>query len=731
MLAGVLALLGVALGVLVLWVDPNDYREPVSRLVREHAGVELKLAGELGWRFYPVLGFRAQQVGLALRADAPPLMQVEALTVGVKLLPLLTKNIEVDALEIRGLRAHLVRDARGNNNWQPPAMPAGEIGGAAAVPSPASATAAPASTAGTLPRIRIPEITVRDAQIRYEDQKAAQDYRVEVPLLAFTEVTLEAKKFAAADLALEAVLTGLLARPLSLTLRATAHFDQPADVVELKLNRVQVANLQARGQVRAERISAAPQFRGKLQTDAFDLKQLLQTLGMDPPQTRDSAALTHVQADLTFSGTPQQIAIAPLQGQLDDSTLTGEIALTDLATQAVRFDLKLDRLDVDRYLPPASATAKKAASAAPATSSAPAKPEWIPVQALRDLNLAGRFRADELVVKKIPVRTLGLRVQARSGDVQVNDLAAQLLQGSLAGRIGLDVRGAQPRIVTRIDLDNLQLQELLAPFVPLAVLSGRSSLAVDTRTQGNDADTLLRQALGQLNLRVADGVLHGVNLNQLVVAALKQKMGDFTVLMPDYETRLPKALKGDMAIRQLLANMTVENGHLITPGLNAQTDAGQFRASGDIDLVAQAFDYRFGVVLSSLDDHRYLKGAEWPVRCKGSASIPVQDWCRPDLNGMGLVLQKAAGIALREKATEKLGEKLGVPGASAAEVKQKAQQKAQEKVNEQVGKQLDKWLKRSRKKEAAAPAAVDQPAAEPVLAEPAPTESSTTASPAP
>ena len=733
-LLGVLALVVLAVGALVVLVDPNDYREDISKMAREGAGVELKLGGELGWSFYPVLGFRAHDVGLSLRSDAPQLVQVDAFSVGVRLLPLLSKKIDVDGLDISGLKANLIVDAKGGNNWQPPVAPgdvsaSGAQAGAPAASSTSTSTAGESSSA--IPDIRIPKITIRDSQIKYEDQQAKAAYTVDLPLLELTDVNLDeafplvlqarvrdnakldldvdlktrvradpaGKKFAASDLDLNTTVGGIFAAPVKATVQGDLQFDQGADTANVNLSTLQLANVQATAQVEASAVSSAPQFKGTLKTASFDLKALLTTLGIEPPVTSDAAAMTRVQADLAFSGTPEKIRIAPLQLKLDDSTLSGEAAITDVATQALRFNLKLDRLDADRYMPPESADKKSSDKVAAAggaagassagNSSAPAG-DLIPVEPLRGLNINGKFTAGEVVVKKIPVRDIGLSIKALNGDVQVSNLGAKLLQGSLSGSAGVDVRGAQPQIATNIDLQNLQMGDLLQPFVQTEVLTGRSSVKLDTRTSGNDMDTLLKQALGQLNLNVADGMLHGVNLNQVVVDALKQKIGDFTLLMPDYETRLPKALKGDTQIRNLLANMKVENGHLITPAMNADTDAGQLNATGDIDLLEQSFDYRFGVVLASLADHKYLKGTEWPVRCKGGASIPVQDWCRPDMSAFGGVLQKAAGVAMRDKATEKLGEKLGIEGASETEVKQQAEQKAKEKVNQELGKQLDK-----------------------------------------
>lgn len=111
-------------------------------------------------------------------------------------------------------------------------------------------------------------------------------------------------------------------------------------------------------------------------------------------------------------------------------------------------------------------------------------------------------------------------------------------------------------------------------------------------------------------------------------------------------------------------------------------------------MLQQAFDYRFGVVLASLADNKYFKGTQWPVRCQGKLSTAVSTWCRPDSQAIGDIVQKAATIAMRAKATEKLGEKLGIQNADEAAVKQEAKQKAKEKVNEELGKQFNKLLQR-------------------------------------
>lgn len=724
-LGGVLALLAVLLTALVVLVDPNDYRQQISQIAQEKAGITLTLGGDLGWSFYPVLGFDANNVSVALQPQVPALVQVKTLAVGVKLLPLLSKQIEIDGIEVDGLDAHLIVNADGTNNWQRPAAP-----------PPAAAPATADNAQGALPVIRIPLVNIKDSQIRYEDKQGGKDYIVEVPRLQLNNVSLEedfplllearirekagldarlklsaelgadlaAKIYRAEDIEIDATVAGVMAEAITLDASGSAVVDQQKDTADLTFDALQLEDLKASLLVQAIALSTAPKFSGKLTTETFDAKLLLKTLGMSAPETRDPDAMRNVSLDVVFSGTPQQISVKPLTLVLDESKLAGTVAVTDLSRQAVQFDLNIDKISLDRYLAPDVATPETAAPAtkAPATnapaagkkgSASTADAALLPVEALRTLNLQGKFTADELIVKEISVHKLGFSVNARDGDVRLGDVRAKLLDGTLQGAAGVDVRGTQPKITTQLALNDLKTEALLAPWVKDPVLSGRSTFRFDVGTQGNDSGTLLRQALGQLNVNIADGVLHGVNLNQLVADAVRQKMGNFTALMPDYETRLPKALKGDTQLRNLLANMRIENGHLITPDLKADSDAGQLNAKGDIDLVAQSFDYRFGVVLASLADHKYLKGTEWPVRCRGSLEAPVKDWCRPDGNAVGEVLKKAGNTALREKATEKLGEKLGIPAGNEAEVKEKAQ----EKVNQQINRQLDKWLNRDKK----------------------------------
>lgn len=726
LLLGVLGLLLVViagLGALFLWVDPNDYKDELRHLAREQTGLELRLDGELGWSFYPVLGFQLQNAGGALRKDAAPLIHIDELSIGLRLLPLLSSKIEVDALDISGLQLNLVVNKQGQNNW----TPSQASGKAASTTTAPALSSSPEKQAGTLPAIYIPQLHVRNSQLNYEDQQHQHQQRLrfdlnelrvrdlrldtafplqlkgrlsdqsglDLDLMLTTQLRVDegAQKITADGLELQSLLKGKTAAPLPVDLQGHLVFDQQADSLELNLSRLQSAPFVAVAELQANTLSQSPTFKGYLRSETFNAKTLLENLAITAPAMQDKSALERVKVDLTFSGDRKQIKIDPLTLYVDDSTLSGHFALVDWTSQSLGFALKLDHIDLDRYLPPPvtqapSVTSTALTDASPTTVNA----ALIPVETVRTLKASGRFSADEIIINKVPIRDLVLAIEARNGDVQITQLQAKAWQGSLNGTVGLDVRGQQPQWRSDIDVQNVLMQEVLRSFSSKALLSGRAAFKLKVSSQGNDVDSLLKAALGQIDLSLNEGLLHGVNLNNLASEALTQKLGSAASLVPDYQQRLPRSLKEDTPMRELLAPMELEQGHLILPDFKARTDAGHVQARADIDLLQQRFDAHLGVVLASLSDNKYFKDTAWPLRCQGKFNAALKSSCRPDSQAIADIVQQAGSQAARAKAVEKVGEKLGVSGADEATVKQEAKQKAKDKLNEELGKKLNKFF---------------------------------------
>ncbi|MEE2731179.1 MAG: AsmA family protein [Pseudomonadota bacterium] len=721
-LLGLLVLILLAVLVIRFVIDPNDYKDRISALVKEASGYELTLNGDLAWSFYPVLGFESNQVSVAARANQP-FLQVKTLALGVQLLPLFSGQLNVDLLQIDGVDVNLQVDAQGRNNWTVATPTQTESTPAAAA---SATTPAEPSSTGNIPQLSIPLVRILNANIHYQDQQGQTDTRVLIQRLELTQVQLtqpigillefalaqaggpqlelvlrgqllpdlDKQLFRLEPLQVQADVSNLLPDTVRVTLEAQAWMDLAADQAQLTLNRLQLAELILQGLVEVTALTADPRYQGKLSAAPVSLAKLLATLGVELPKPASQNVLKTVAMQLAFNGNTGQLSVPNLKLTLDQSTLSGSLAVKDFATQALAFDLSLDQINLDDYLPaPDSAPA----SAAPANSPGGAAEEsaLIPVETLRSLNLDGRFNAGRITLQQTLIERLQLAVTARNGVLTVKDLSAALLEGSLDGALSIDARGSQPVLDSDLKVNDIELTQITSRFMTDSLLSGKASLVMDAKAQGNSVDALLKSALGQMNLKLDDGVLHGINLNAIVVDALRDQLATVESLYPNYQEKLPRQLREDTEISKLLADAKVENGHLIMPRFEFFTGESGIDASGKIDLLNQGFDYDFGVVLSAIERNKYLKGSRWPIHCQGALASSPADWCRPDTKAMGSILTKAAKNAFKDKGAAELGDKVGLEAEDQEQLKQEVKQKLEreeDRAKKKLQEKLDKWL---------------------------------------
>ena len=93
-----------------------------------------------------------------------PMLAIEGAAVGVKLMPLLSKQLEVSRVELDGLRLNLRRRADGTSNWD-------DLVGSEEAP------AEPPAEAGAAPAFDIQEIAgigITDVAVVYDDEAAGE-----------------------------------------------------------------------------------------------------------------------------------------------------------------------------------------------------------------------------------------------------------------------------------------------------------------------------------------------------------------------------------------------------------------------------------------------------------------------------------------------------------------------------------------------------------------------------
>src|SRR5882757_1723470 len=169
----VIALIALALLAVRLFVDPNDYKPRIAAAVKNATGRELVLQGDIKLSVFPwiALELGSASLGNPSGFSEQPFVSVQHASVRVKLLPLLSKRLEVGRVEVDGLDLKLLKNAEGKGNWEG----FGRAEGSAAAP------AQPKTGGETLQGIE--GVKIMNARVTYEN-------------VTLTNLTLETGSFA-------------------------------------------------------------------------------------------------------------------------------------------------------------------------------------------------------------------------------------------------------------------------------------------------------------------------------------------------------------------------------------------------------------------------------------------------------------------------------------------------------------------------------------------------------
>lgn len=332
-----------------------------------------------------------------------------------------------------------------------------------------------------------------------------------------------------------------------------------------------------------------------------------------------------------------------LAGSLLQSQVKAKLALKGFADPAIRFDVDIDQLDADLYLP------KKAATTAVAkTEPAPEQP--FDLSALRKLNLDGSLRIGSLKVANVKSSQLRIDVKASKGLLNVNPLSANLYQGSVNGSIGLNAAQPTPSFVVKQNLSGVNLGALVKDAVDLDMVEGKGNVTVNLTTQGNTVTALKKGLNGALALNLNDGAIKGINLSKLVRGAQNLgKDGGVQTLKPTADDKTE--------FSELKASFKVNNGVAHNDDLLVKSQSLRVTGSGDVDIGNSSINYSTRTTLAESIDGK-----------SSSLTVPVQ------LNGpfADLKFKVDYGAVVADVVKQKVDAKID---AKKDELKQQLQEK--------------------------------------------------------
>jgi len=353
------------------------------------------------------------------------------------------------------------------------------------------------------------------------------------------------------------------------------------------------------------------------------------------------------QAKLALKSTAllaaNSFALNNIDLKLDDSRLTGNFSIPDLQKLALRFELTLDALDLDRYLP--SSRPPAGAPAKPADAAATAAPAELPLAALRSIDADGKLRIGKLKSFGIRTSDIALDITAHQGLIALAPAGASLYGGTYSGRTTLDARGKTPQWQFDERLEKIQLGPFLKDAQVFDRFSGEANIALKLSAAGAGTAQIERTLNGTTSVAIRDGAMEGIDIEKMesqIKQARKEtgnNLGQLLKALP--ELKIDKNDKTKFS--KLSATANVANGVVSNDDLAIEAPHVRVAGRGKIDLVAQRFD-----------DYT-LRVGDVPLIISGALSEPR---IHPDWNAIGKDVIKEKQEDIKEKLKEHLFERL-------------------------------------------------------------------------
>ena len=169
--AGVFVSIFIAAAIiLVLTVDPNEYKEEIAQAVKTETGRELKFEGDIGFNFFPWLGLEVGSMALGNAKGFSPdeMVRIKKAEASIQILPLLTGEISIGTIVLDGFTLNLAKNRKGVTNWDDLTKAGGDQ------PKASESKEKDKSDGSKIDALSVEGIEITNANVIFDDQQAGK-----------------------------------------------------------------------------------------------------------------------------------------------------------------------------------------------------------------------------------------------------------------------------------------------------------------------------------------------------------------------------------------------------------------------------------------------------------------------------------------------------------------------------------------------------------------------------
>lgn len=628
-LAILLVVILAGLTALVLLINPNDFRGYLIERVEKQSGYKLTLQDDMRWHVWPKLSIISGKMSLTAPGAEMPLVTADNMRLDVELLPLLSHQLEVKEVMLKGAVVRQTPESKAIPKISPPSTPR-DISRSVIEPR------------ANNWQLNIAKVNISDSLIIWQMKDGEQ--------LNLRDINLSLKTDEK--------------KQVSLEMSTKVNRDRREIMLNIAAN--------------ADMKSYPYQVSGNITQLDYALS------GVGIPENGIAGSLTsdfHIQNEGV-----RKISLNNLNLTANDSQLQGNISAEFADTTRYQVDLKGEQLNLNTLLPELAATNTtetvlltskdnktsplfslfNTAHAAPAPNATiMAKPVITSVAVeskeydlthWSNIEFTLKLALNKLLYKDLEINNFKLDALNNSNSLNIKTLTGQLLQGDFSLPTVISTSIVPAHISMDITMNNIPLQPLLRVFNQPENFSGLISAKGNLEGTGYNRKAFYNYWQGTLNTSVTQFKMQGLNVPQVIQQSVAQAT-DKVIYPEDVESYT----QADNVIAQF---KLAPKGKVTINSLDAQAEAYQIKGQGKVDLQRHDLDVMLLVNIKKgwgkeNDFIRQLAKIEIPLRLYG-------DWnaIQYELN-----IEKLLRDQLQQKAKQAIDNWLNKQDAESPEVK--------------------------------------------------------------
>jgi AsmA protein len=630
------------------FIDIDKYKPVIEKKVAKAIGRPFSINGSLKLRLFPVtkVSFSDLHIGNPEGFKEKDFVSLKSFDVQIKLLPLLfSKDLQVKRFVMKEPKVVLIKAKNGKVNWQ--FKPSTSSPKRIELKEKDVELKKGSSLSSELPlkKLSVDEFAITNAAILWIDQVTGKKTGI-------TGINLRLKNISFTKPIGFELTAKIEGNPVKIDGQIGPIGKTPGKGIMpicLNLNAFKELNLNVKGKVK-DLSSKNPSYELALNLKPFSLRRLMSKVGEVPFKFSDPKVLQKISLSAYITGTARQVSIKKGILVLDQSKMNFFLNAKEFEKPNIAFEINLDSINVDRYIPVAYKT-KKPKKVVTAGKKAPAprlgkKSPSIDYTPLRKLEMDGKIKIKKLIVKKVALQNIYVKLTAKNGLLQIKPMSMDICRGKMLLNAMVNVKNKTPVTRLALSISHLLIGQLIKDMLKKDLLTGTFDMKLSLNMKGDTPEQIISTLNGSGDLLIKDGSIIGLDLSGMI-QNIKAAFG----------LAQARKLKRKTIFSVIKSKFVIKNGVLRTKETQLISPHLKVSSIGKANLKNKTLNFRI--------NPEYIKNPERsitvPVIVSGTFSSPR---FAPDLKGIAKemifkkLFKKKAEKEEKENPIEEMGKEL-------------------------------------------------------------------------